>query len=311
MEYRHLGRSGLEVSVVGLGANNFGGRLDAKATADVVSQALDLGINLIDEADSYGGRGKSEEFVGKALGSRRHEAVIATKFSQAMGDGPMRSGTSRRYIMQAVEDSLRRLGTDYIDLYQIHVLDPQTPQEETLRALDDLVTQGKVRYLGHTRFFGYQIADTAWLARTEHLNPYISTQNAYNLLDRSVEAEIIPAAEAFGLGMLPYVPLAGGLLTGKYERGKAAPEGTRLASGRQAGALNDRNFDIVEALGAFAQERGHTLLELAFSWLATQPVVASVIAGATSPEQVRANAEAATWRLSAEELAAVDKITKK
>ena len=311
MEYRHLGRSGLEVSVVGLGTNNFGGRLDAKTTADVVNQALDLGVNLIDEADSYGSRGRSEEFVGKALEGRRHEAVIATKFSQAMGEGPMRSGTSRRYIMQAVEDSLRRLGTDYIDLYQIHVLDPNTPQEETLRALDDLVTQGKVRYLGHTRFFGWQIADTSWIAKTEHLNPYISTQNAYNLLDRSPEDEVIPAAQAFGLGMLPYVPLAGGLLTGKYERGKAAPEGTRLASGRQASTLNDKNFDVVEALSTFAQDHGHTLLELAFSWLASQPVVASVIAGATSPDQMKANAEAAAWHLSAEELAAVDTITKK
>ncbi|MEX2446913.1 MAG: aldo/keto reductase [Dehalococcoidia bacterium] len=310
MEYRNLGRSGLQVSVVGLGTNNFGGRMDAKATDAVVNEALDMGINLFDEADIYGGRGRSEEFFGQALGSRRHEAVVATKFGQRMGEGTMEGGASRRWIMQAVEDSLRRLNTDYIDLYQVHIPDPNTPQDETLRALDDLVTQGKVRYLGNSNYAGWQIADGAWVAKSEHRTPYVSAQNAYSLLDRRADADVIPALKHFGLSLIPWGPLAGGLLTGKYQRGEAAPEGVRLASGPQAERLlTDRNFDIVDDLTKFAEERGHTILELAFCWLATMPYVGSVIAGATTPEQVRANVAAAEWRLTPVEMAEVDKIT--
>ena len=306
METRNLGRSGLQVSVVGLGTNNFGRRMDAAATAVVVNQCLDSGITLFDTADIYGGEGRSEQFLGKVLKGRRQQAVIATKFSGPMGEGPMRSGGSRRYIMEAVEDSLRRLGTDYIDLYQIHFPDPKTPQEETLRALDDLVRAGKIRYIGNSNHAGWQIADAAWIARSEHLTPYISVQNQYSLLDRRIEAEVVPAAQAFGLSILPFFPLASGLLTGKYRRGADAPAGTRLSAGPQAQRLLvDSNFDVVEALTKFAESHGHTLLELAFSWLASKPYIGSVIAGATKPEQVDQNVASASWELSAEELEAL------
>ncbi len=313
MEYRRLGRSGLEVSIVGLGTNNFGQRMkDPKDAAAVVNECLEQGINLFDTADVYGGRGPSEEFLGKALKGHRQEAVIATKFASPMGEGPMTSGGSRRWIMQAVEDSLRRLDTDYIDLYQVHRPDENTPEEETLRALDDLVSSGKVRYLGNSNYSGWQIANSHWIAERKGYAPFISAQNEYSLLNRRIEAEVIPAAEKFGQGLLPFFPLASGLLTGKYQRNSDAPEGTRLATGPMADRmLTDKNFDTVEALEAFATERGHTILELAFSWLATQKFVGSVIAGATRPEQVKANAAAAAWRLTAEEMAEVDQITKR
>lgn len=312
MEYRNLGRSGLQVSVVGLGTNNFGGRMDAAATANVVDACLDRGINLFDTADVYGGQGKSEEFLGKALhGGKREKAIVATKFASPMGEGPHTSGGSRKYIMAAVDASLKRLGTDYIDLYQIHRPDAKTPMEETMRALDDLVRAGKVRYLGNSNFAGWQIADAHHIARQEHLTPFISAQNEYSLLNRAVEREVAPAAEAFGLGILPFFPLASGLLTGKYRRGEAPPAGTRLAAGPMAQrALTDSNFDVVEKLDGYARTHGHTLLELAFSWLASKPYVGSVIAGATKPEQVAANAAAAAWKLSAEEMADVDAIAK-
>ncbi|GMU40826.1 MAG: aldo/keto reductase [Chloroflexota bacterium] len=312
MEYRNLGNSGLQVSVVGLGTNNFGMRMDAARAADVVHACLDQGITLFDTADIYGGRGKSEEFLGAALKGRRSEAIIATKFAGPMGDGPLRAGGSRRYIMSAVEDSLRRLDTDYIDLYQMHFPDPKTPQEETMHALDDLVRSGKVRYIGCSNYAGWQIANAAWIAKTDHLTPFISAQNQYSLLDRRIEGEVVTASKQFGLSILPFFPLASGLLTGKYKRGEAAPEGARLSSGPQADRLlTEQNFDTVERLDAFAKERGHTLLELAFSWLATLDYVGSVIAGATRPEQVAANAAAASWRLTAEEMTAVDQITKR
>ncbi len=313
MEYRNLGRSGLQVSVVGLGTNNFGGRMDAAATANVVDACLDHGITLFDTADVYGGLGKSEEYLGKALqGGKRDKAIIATKFGMKMGEGPHTAGGSRKYIMAAAEASLRRLGTDYIDLYQIHRPDPETPLEETMRALDDLVRDGKVRYLGNSNFAGWQIADAHHIAKREHLTPFISAQNEYSLLNRTVEHEVAPAADAFGLGVLPFFPLASGLLTGKYRRGEPAPAGTRLAAG-PAGqrALTDSNFDVVERLEEYAQTHGHTLLELAFSWLASKPYVGSVIAGATRPEQVAANAAAASWKLSATEMAEVDAIAKR
>ena len=311
MEYRNLGRSGLQVSVVGLGTNNFGGRIDFDATRAVVEKALDVGINLFDTSDSYGS-GASEEFIGKAIQGRRQSVVIATKFASPMGEGPMRSGGSRRWIMDAVDDSLRRLNTDYIDLYQVHRPDPSTPLEETMRALDDLVRAGKVRYLGHSNFAGWQIADAHWIAETRNLTPFISAQPSYSVMDRSIEREVVPACTRYGLGVLPYSPLASGLLTGKYRRGQAAPEGTRLAAGPMGQRmLTDRNFDVVEKLEQFTQGRGHTVLELAIGWLASQPHVGSVIAGATKPEQVEQNVAAAAWRLDAEELAEVDAITKR
>ncbi len=304
MDARALGRSGLQVSVVGLGCNNFGRRCGEEATRAVVEKALDSGITLFDTADVYGPGGLSEELLGKALGGRRRDVVLATKFGLPMGEGPLRRGASRRWIFDAVEASLRRLATDWIDLYQLHFPDPATPLEETLRALDDLVRQGKVRYVGCSNFSGWQVADAAWIARTHGLAPFVTAQNHYNLLERGVEAEVAPAAAAFGLSLLPYFPLASGLLTGKYRRGEKAPDGTRLAAGRFGSQyLTERNFDRVEKLEGFAREAGHSLLELAISWLASQPLVASVIAGATSPEQVEQNVHAAGWKLSPEQIA--------
>ncbi len=307
MKVRRLGNSGLKVSVVGLGCNNFGMRIDAAQTQAVVDAAIDAGITLFDTADIYGGT-KSEEFLGAALGKRRHDIILATKFGMPVGQDPKKRGGSRRWIMTAVEDSLRRLNTDYIDLYQHHQPDADTPIDETLRALDDLVTQGKVRYLGNSNYSGWQIADADWSSagRTR----FVSAQNLYSLLERDVEREVLPACEHFGLGFLPFFPLASGLLSGKYRRGAAPPEGTRLAAWGPRGqaALTDANFDRLEALEAWAGERGHTMLELAFAWLLGHEVVSSVIAGATSPEQVRTNAATAEWRLTPEEVAEVTKL---
>ena len=310
IKYKRLGGSGLEVSTVGLGCNNFGGRIDQAATTRVVHAALDAGVNLFDTADVYSG-GLSEEFLGVALKSRRDRAVVATKFGVPMGDGPNRSGASRKWITQALDDSLRRLGTDYIDLYQQHVPDPKTPIEETLAALDDAVRAGKVRYLGSSNFAGWQIADTDWTARQHHTARFVSAQNHYNLLERGVEAEVIPACDQFGQSMLPYFPLASGLLTGKYRRGTPAPNGTRLGGTPAMGArlLTEANFDIVEALTVFAKERSISLLHVAVGGLAAQPTVGSVIAGATKPEQVRANVEAGAWTPSGEDLAEINLIT--
>ena len=310
METRYLGNSGLEVSVVGLGTNNFGGRMDQDATTAVVRRSIDLGITLFDTADIYGGS-LSEQYLGKALGADRHDVIIATKFGMSMGEGPFTSGASRRYIMSAVEDSLRRLGTDYIDLYQVHQPDRETPLEETMRALDDLVRDGKVRYLGNSNYDGWEIASGHYIAQRDSLTPFISAQNNYSLLERSIETEIAPACEAFGLGMLPFFPLASGLLTGKYRRDEAPPEGTRLAGRARNGRItSDRNWDIVEQLDEWAREHDHTLLDLAFAWLASKPFVGSVIAGATRPEQVEANVAAGDWRLTPEEMAEVDAIAR-
>jgi aryl-alcohol dehydrogenase-like predicted oxidoreductase len=308
MRYRRLGESGLMVSVVGLGCNNFGARMDDEDAHRVVATALDAGINLFDTADVYGNRGGSEQVLGAALKGRRDEAVIATKFGYDMGDvnGPDHGARgARRYIMRAVESSLRRLGTDYIDLYQMHLPDPGTPIEETMVALDDLVRAGKVRYLGHSNFTGWQVADTAWIARSRGLTPFISAQNHYHLLHRDVESELVPACQHFGLGLLPYFPLASGLLTGKYRRGAAAPEGARLAADRFAPRLAAAPWDTIEALERFAAERDLTILDLAIGGLAAQPVVSSVIAGATKPEQVQANVKAGSWQPSGEDLAAL------
>jgi aryl-alcohol dehydrogenase-like predicted oxidoreductase len=314
MEYRNLGRSGLQVSTVGLGCNNFGMRIDMEATQAVVDKAIDLGVNLFDTADVYGGAGKSEEFLGKALGARRHDVVVATKFGMQMGQGPYKSGASRKYIVAACEASLRRLGTDYIDLYQLHTPDPKTPIDETLRALDDLVRDGKVRYIGNSNFAGWQIAEAHLKAEAAGGAAFISAQNEYSLLSRGVEAEVAPACQNFGLGLLPYFPLASGMLTGKYARGEEAPPGTRFGEWFRgpygARTLNDRNFDIVDKLSAYAGERGHTLLDAAMSWLACKPFVGSVIAGATKPEQLEQNVNAGSWKLTAEEMAAIDAIAK-
>ncbi len=309
MEYRNLGNSGLQVSIVGIGCNNFGGRMDLEATKGVVDKAIDMGINLFDTADVYGGAGKSEEFLGEALKGKRNDVLIATKFANKMGEGPYKSGGSRRYIMSAVEDSLRRLQTDYIDLYQMHVPDAKTPIEETMSALDDLVRAGKVRYIGHSNFSGWQTAEAHYLAKQNNWAPFISAQNQYSLLDRGIEKELIPASARFGVGILPYFPLASGLLTGKYQKGVELP-GTRLGAGGPMAAriMNDRNWEKVEKYEAFADAHGHTILELAMSWLATKPEIGSVIAGATKPEQVEANAKAAEWRLTPEEMKEVEAI---
>lgn len=310
MEYRNLGRSGLQVSVVGLGCNNFGMRMDYQDSEVVVRKCLEMGITLFDTADIYGGS-KSEEFLGKALGADRQNVVVASKFAVPMGEGPLMKGASRRYIMNAVEASLQRLGTDYIDLYQVHFPDPDTPLEETMRALDDLVRSGKVRYIGNSNFAGWEVASGHFIAEQRNLTPFISAQNDYSLLNRGIEREVVPACQAYGLSILPYFPLASGLLTGKYGRNQTAPEGTRLSDERFAGrVLSDRNWDIVEGLEKWAQDHGHSLLELAFGWLGSKPYVASVIAGATKPEQVESNAAAGQVRLTPEESAEVDELAK-
>jgi aryl-alcohol dehydrogenase-like predicted oxidoreductase len=285
-------------------------RIDQEQTTAVVHAALDAGITLFDTADVYGGQ-QSEVLLGKALGDRRHEVVVATKFAMPTGPGPYGAGGSRRYVAQAVEASLKRLGTDYIDLYQMHRPDPDTPIEETLSALDDLVTAGKVRYLGNSNFSGWQIADADWTARSRGLGRFVSAQNDYSLLERRVEAEVLPACERFGLGMLPFFPLASGLLTGKYRRGEPPPEGTRFAawSARSATFMTEANFDRVERLSAWVRKTDHTLLELAFAWLLARPAVASVIAGATSPAQVTANVATADWVLTPDEISEVSALT--
>jgi len=312
MRYRSLGHSGLLVSVVGLGCNNFGGRLDVQQTRMVVDAALDAGITLLDTADIYGGDGKSELALGEVLAGRRDEVVLATKFGNQAGDmgyGPAAGAKGgRRYIKIAVEKSLRRLRTDYIDLYQLHSPDPVTPIEETIAALDELVSEGKVRYIGHSNLSGWQIADAAHQAAISGRTPFISAQNHWSLLERGAEAEVVPAARHFGLGVLPYFPLANGLLTGKVRRGQGVQAGTRLAEPRRAGYVTDAKLEVVEALVAWGAERDVSLLEIAIGGLAAQPGCSSVIAGATSPEQVKANAAAGEWVPGALELAEIDAI---
>jgi len=312
ISYRRLGRSGLVVSVVGLGCNNFGRKLDADGSRAVVDAALDVGINLFDTADIYGTpHGTSEEMLGAALKGRRDDVVLATKFGMDMAgmNGPDHGARgSRSYIIRAVEASLRRLDTDYIDLYQMHTPDPATPIDETLSALDDLVHAGKVRYLGNSNFAGWQIADADWTARTTGVTPFISAQNQYSLLHRDVEIEVVPACQHFGLGLLPFFPLDSGLLSGKYRRGEKPAEGTRLSLERYQRWLDGADWDTIEALSAYAAERGRSLLDVAVAGLAARPAVTSVIAGATTPDQVRANAAAGTWRLSPEDKTALDEL---
>ena len=308
MTYRPLGASGLMVSTVGIGCNAFGTRIDAEQTRQVVDTAIDAGITLFDTADSYG-RGASEELLGKALGSRRDEVVVATKFGMDMGgvNGPdWGARASRRYIRTAVEASLRRLGTDHIDLYQLHQLDLVTPIEETLSALDELVTEGKVGYLGCSNFAAWEVVDAHWAETSAGLQPFISAQNEYSLYNRSAEEELVPACAHVGMSVLPYFPLAYGLLTGKYRRGQAAPSGSRLEA--QSSRLEDADFDRIEALEEFAADRDLTLLDVAIGGLAAQPTVGSVIAGATKPEQVVANARAGRWQPDKDDLAALDQL---
>ena len=304
MEYRQVGRSGLQVSAIGLGTNNFGRRVDYEGSAAVISQALDLGINMIDTSNSYGD-GYSEQYIGRALKGKRHEAIIATKVSSRVADGPNQAGNSRQHIVAEVENSLRRLDTDYIDLYQMHCTDPNTPIEETLRALDDLASQGKVRYIGCSNFMAWQVCEAMWTSRGQGLLPFASVQPPYSLLDREIEAELVPFCTEYGVGILPYYPLANGFLTGKYRRGQPPPVGARLTSNDRT-MFTDANFDVLERLEHFAAERGHTILHLAFAWLLANPAISSVIAGATRPEQVLANAEAFDWHLNREDLAEID-----
>ena len=310
MELRRVGESGLKVSEIGLGCNNFGMRIDQDQTTVVVEAALEAGIDFFDTADVYGAS-QSEVMLGKALGKRRGDVLIATKFAMPMGSPRMRGG-SRSYVMSAIDASLKRLGTDYVDLYQMHAPDAETPIEETLDALDDIVRAGKARYIGCSNFSGWQIADADWIARTRGRMRFISAQNNFSLLERNVEREVLPACSRFGLGFLPYFPLASGLLSGKYRRGEPAPEGTRLSmAGRRAEqAFSDRNFDRLDKLSGWAADHEHSLLDLAFAWLLSHTEVPSVIAGATRPEQVKANAAAAAWKLTADEAAEVAALAK-
>jgi aryl-alcohol dehydrogenase-like predicted oxidoreductase len=310
MRYRTLGDSGLLVSAVGLGCNNFGGRLDVAGARAVVDAAIDAGVTLFDTAEMYGTDGGSELALGEVLAGRRDKIVLATKFGHVrvdMGYGPAAGAKgSRNYIRIAVEKSLRRLRTDYIDLYQLHSPDPLTPVEETIAALDELVTAGKVRYIGHSNLSGWQLADAAHTAASAGRTPFISAQNHWSLLDRGAEAEVVPAAIHFGLGVLPYFPLANGLLTGKVRRGREIPPGTRLAA--RSGYVTEDKLDKVEALIGWGAERDVSILEIAIGGLAAQPGCASVIAGAMSPEQVRANAAAGQWEPTPDELEEIDKI---
>jgi len=311
VQIRNLGTSGLRVSVVGLGCNNFGGRIDLEATRKVVHKAFDLGITLFDTADIYGNRGGSEDCMGQAMGERRKDIVLATKFGMPMDAAGVLKGGARRYIMSAVEGSLRRLRTDWIDLYQLHRPDPLTPVEETLSALDDLIRQGKVRYVGCSNLPGWQVVEAEWTARGRGFERFVCCQDEYSLLVRDIERELLPAIQKYGLGLLPFFPLASGLLTGKYDRSQAVPQGTRFSAMPDMARryLTERNWERTVALQAFAETRGHSLLELAFSWLAARPQVASIIAGATRPEQLEANVKATGWALSADEMAEVDRLT--
>ncbi|MBV9595197.1 MAG: aldo/keto reductase [Actinobacteria bacterium] len=313
MKFRRLGNSGLVVSVVGLGTNNFGMRIDFDRCREVLDAAMDAGITLFDTADSYNA---SEERLGELLVGRRDDVIIATKFGSSLrrGGNPGNGEDwgargSRRYIRRACEASLRRLRTDWIDLYQIHRPDPATPIEETLSALDDLVREGKVRYIGHSNFTGWQTAEAEWVARTHGFERFVSAQNQYSFLERDIEKDLVPALEHYDIGLLPYFPLASGLLTGKYRRGEAAPADSRISAWGRESVLTDETFDVVEALEGFAEKRGISLLDVAIGGLAAQPSVTSVIAGATTAAQVKANVAAGEWEPDVADLAELDTLT--
>jgi aryl-alcohol dehydrogenase-like predicted oxidoreductase len=316
MEIRNLGRSGLRVSAIGLGCNNFGGSIDLEASRLVVHAALDHGITLFDTADVYGGKGGSETVLGQLLGDRRKDIVLASKFAMPMDPNAKEGaetlkGASRGYIVSAVEASLKRLKTDYLDLYQQHRPDPLTPIEETLRALEDLTRAGNIRYYGCSNLPAWQVVEAAWTARTHNLSGFVSCQDEVSRVVRHHDQDLMPALREYGLGLLPYFPLASGLLTGKYKRNNPMPEDARLTkTARLADRyLTDKNWAIAEKLDDFATARGHTILELAFSWLLSRAPVSSVIAGATKPEQIAANVQAGGWTLTPEELAEIDGIT--
>jgi aryl-alcohol dehydrogenase-like predicted oxidoreductase len=310
LKHRQLGTSDLRVSAAGLGCNNFGVRCDLEQTRATVFKALDLGVTLFDTADNYGRRGGSETLLGEVLGPRRKDIVLATKFSAQMDDEGLKRGASRRYVMEAVEASLTRLRTDWIDLYQLHRPDPLTPIEETLRALDDLMRQGKVRYIGCSNFSGPQLIEAQAVSAASNFHRFISVQNEYSLLNRRAEHEEIPSMIECGVGLLPYAPLASGLLSGKYRR-DAIPLDSRLATPRahEKIYIENVNWSLVEKLDAFAQQRGTTVLELAFGWLLANQVIGSVIAGAVTPVQVEANAAAASYALSAADISELNELT--
>ena len=309
MEYRNLGSSGLKISEIGLGGNNFGWWADEQTSVSVINHAIDMGVNFIDTADVYD-RGHSEEFIGQAINGKRDRVLIATKFGSPMGEGPNERGGSRYYVIQAVEASLRRLRTDYIDLYQIHFPDATTPIEETLRALNDIIRAGKVRYIGCSNFAAWQLCEALWTSKVNNLPSFVTVQPRYNLFDRQIERELVPCCQSYGIGVIPYSPLAGGFLTGKYRRGEDPPEG-RLSQQMSAasGLFKDDNWDRLSKLEAFALERGHTMGELAIAWLLSRPWLSTVIAGAHKVEQVSANVASAEWKLTAEETAEVDAIS--
>lgn len=316
MEIRNLGRSGLRVSAVGLGCNNFALRLDLEQSRTVIHKALDLGITFFDAADVYGNRGGTEEFLGRIFGSRRNDIVLATKFGGIMGDTDDMRGGSRRYVMRAVDASLGRLKTDWIDLYQFHRPDNRTPIEETLRALDDLRRAGKIRYLGNSNVSASQMTEAHWAARDIKIEGFASSQNEYSLLARGIEAELLPQMQKYEIGLLPFFPLASGLLSGKYSRGGASAQEFRLNSPNtpwleqeSQRLLTESKLRVVDKLDQFAKEQGRTLLELAFGWLLSKRLVASVIAGATRPEQVEQNVRAAAWAPTPEAVAQLEAIT--
>lgn len=306
MEYRQLGKSGLKVSAIGLGGNTFGNGADEAQTARIVHHALDVGVNFIDTADVYS-RGVSEQYVGKAVAGRRQQAVIATKVRGQMGDLPNDSGLSRKHIMDGIEASLRRLNTDYVDLYQVHSVDQTTSIYETLATLDTLVQQGKVRYIGCSNFMAWQICEALWASDRKNLTPFVSVQPQYNVLERTIERELLPFCRQYGIGIIPYSPLAGGILTGKYQANEPPPPDTRASRNpRLQRQLNDVMLGKVSALGKWARDQGHSVGELALAWLLSRPEVSTIIAGATKPEQVDENAKAAEWRLSEDDLRLVD-----
>lgn len=311
MQYRQLGKSGLKVSVIGLGTNQFGGKVDLEGTKNILDAALDMGINLIDTADVYQG-GRSEENIGEALKGRRNTALIATKVFFKVGEGPNDLSASRQHILAGVEDSLHRLQTDYIDLYQIHRWDAGTPIEETMQALDDLVRSGKVRYIGASNFSGWQLTHANAIAELRGWTKFVSIQPHYHILEREIEKELIPACDYFGVGILPYFPLAGGFLTGKYQEGQPAPEGSRgESSDYMKRYMTSDSYAKLDQLKVFAEERDHTINELAHAWLLAQPMVSSVISGATKVEHVQANAAAGEWELSSDDVAALNEILAK
>jgi len=307
MRYRTLGSSGLRVSVIGLGTNQFGGKVDAGEVERIIHRALDLGVNFIDTADIYTG-GRSEETIGRAIRGRREQVILATKVGNPVGDGPNDRGASRQRIMAGVEASLRRLGTDYIDLYQIHRFDPHTPFEETMRALDDLVRAGKVRYIGASNYLAWQLCRANDVAEMHGWVKFVSIQPHYHMLEREIERELVPYCQAFGIGIIPYFPLAGGFLTGKYREGYVPPGSRGETSAYVQQYFTPENFRKVEALTAFAEARGRTMAELAVAWLLARPMVSSVITGVTSTAQLEVNVKAADWELTADEMAEIERI---